>query len=71
MVKQDSDEGIPVIQEVSMKSARYLTGLLLLLAIFAPASMAQLGKTILIPAGSEEDHQLTAINAAEDPAAKL
>lgn len=54
-----------------MKRARFLTGLLLLLAIVAPASMAQLGKTILIPAGSEEDHQLTAINAAEDPAEKL
>jgi tetratricopeptide (TPR) repeat protein len=54
-----------------MKRARFLTGLLLLLAMFAPASMAQLGKSILIPAGSEEDHQLTAINAAEDPAAKL
>ncbi len=54
-----------------MKSARYLTGLLLLLAIFAPASTAQLGKTILIPAGSDEDHQLTAINAAQDPAEKL
>lgn len=54
-----------------MKRARFLTGLLLLLAMFAPASMAQLGKTILIPAGSEEDHQLTAINAADDPAAKL
>lgn len=70
-LKQDSDEGIPETQEVSMKRARYLTGLLLLLAIFAPASTAQLGKTILIPAGSEEDHQLTAINAAEDPAEKL
>jgi tetratricopeptide (TPR) repeat protein len=54
-----------------MKRARFLTGLLLLLAIFAPASTAQLGKSILIPAGSEEDHQLTAINATEDPAAKL
>lgn len=32
---------------------------------------AQTGKTILVPAGSEEDHQLSAINAATDPAEKL
>jgi tetratricopeptide (TPR) repeat protein len=44
--------------------------LLLLLAILAPTCHAQLGKSVLIPAGSEVDHQLTAINAA-DPAQKL
>ena len=50
---------------------RSLTGLLLLLAILAPASKAQLGKNVLIPAGSDADHQLTAINAATDSAEKL
>jgi len=54
-----------------MAHVRFLTGLLLLLAILAPASMAQLGKTVLIPAGSDEDHQLAAISAASDPAEKL
>jgi tetratricopeptide (TPR) repeat protein len=54
-----------------MARARFLTGLLLLLAIIAPASMAQLGKTVPISTGSDEDHQLTAINAATDPAEKL
>jgi len=54
-----------------MSRGRFLTGLLLLLAILAPASMAQLGKTVLIPAGSDEDHQLAAISAASDPAEKL
>ena len=54
-----------------MARARFLTGLLLLLAIIAPASVAQLGKTILIPSGSDEDHQLAAINAATDPTEKL
>jgi len=54
-----------------MARARFLTGLLLLLAIVAPASVAQLGKTILIPSGSDEDHQLAAINAATEPTEKL
>src|SRR3974377_464096 len=42
-----------------------------LLVIFAPAGMAQLGKYVMIPAGSEADRQLAAINAATDPAQKL
>jgi len=54
-----------------MARARFLIGLLLLLAIVAPASVAQIGKTILIPSGSDEDHQLAAINAATDPSEKL
>ncbi|HXR32639.1 MAG TPA: hypothetical protein VN830_02955 [Verrucomicrobiae bacterium] len=54
-----------------MARARFLTGLLLLLAIIAPAGRAQLGKTILIPAGSDEAKQLDAISAATDPAEKL
>lgn len=54
-----------------MAQARFLTGLLLLLAIFAPASMAQLGKTVPIPMGSDEAHQLEAISAATDPSEKL
>jgi tetratricopeptide (TPR) repeat protein len=54
-----------------MVRVRFLTGLLLLVGILAPASRAQLGKTILIPAGSDEAKQLEAINAASDPAEKL
>jgi len=54
-----------------MARTRFLTGLVLLLAIFAPASMAQLGKTVPIPIGSDEARQLEAISAATDPAAKL
>ena len=53
-----------------MSSTRILTALLLLLASFAPACQAQLGKNVLIPAGSEVDRQISAINAA-DPAQKL
>jgi tetratricopeptide (TPR) repeat protein len=54
-----------------MLRPRILTSLLLLLAILAPAAHAQLGKSVLIPAGSELDHQLNAISSATDPAAKL
>jgi len=53
-----------------MSSTRILTAQLLLLAFLAPACKAQLGKNVTIPAGSEADHQLTAINAA-DPSQKL
>jgi len=53
-----------------MLRTRILTALLLLLAIFVPAGKAQFGKSVLIPAGSEEDHELSAINAA-DPSQKL
>jgi tetratricopeptide (TPR) repeat protein len=54
-----------------MCSTRTLTALLLLLAFLAPACQAQqLGKSVMIPAGSDADHQLTAINAA-DPSKKL
>lgn len=44
---------------------------LLLFAGLAPASFAQLGKYVMIPAGSEADRQLSAINASSDPAQKL
>lgn len=44
---------------------------LLLLVFFAPTCQAQLGKNITIPAGSEEAHQLKAINDSTDPAEKL
>jgi tetratricopeptide (TPR) repeat protein len=44
---------------------------LFLLALFAPTGVAQLGKNVTIPAGSEADRQLVAINAANDPAQKL
>jgi len=53
-----------------MSRTRILTALLLLAAFFAPASKAQLGKNVVVPAGSEEDRQLTAIIAA-DPSQKL
>ena len=53
-----------------MSSTRILTALLLL-AVFALASQAQqLGKNVPIPAGSDADHQLSAI-AAADPSQKL
>jgi tetratricopeptide (TPR) repeat protein len=51
--------------------SRLLPALLFLLVFLAPASRAQLGKNIPIPAGSEEDKQLKAINEASDPAQKL
>lgn len=53
-----------------MPRIRILPALLLLSAILAPACNAQLGKNILIPAGSEVDRQINAINAA-DPGQKL
>jgi tetratricopeptide (TPR) repeat protein len=51
--------------------ARNYLGCLLLLAATAGPAWAQFGKNVTIPAGSEEDHQLSAINAATDPAQKL
>ena len=54
-----------------MLRPRFFPSLLLLLAILAPAAHAQIGKNVLVPAGSEVDHQLNAISAATDPAAKL
>ena len=53
-----------------MTCLRFFYGLLLL-ALLTPVSNAQLGKSILITAGSDVDHQLAAINGASDPAAKL
>jgi len=44
---------------------RVLIALALLFVLFAPACQAQLGKYVPIPAGSEMDHQLTAINNAD------
>ncbi|HET6928751.1 MAG TPA: hypothetical protein VFI45_00395 [Candidatus Acidoferrum sp.] len=44
----------------------------LVAAFFAAIPLcAQIGKTIIVSAGSEVDHQLNDINAATDPAAKL
>jgi len=54
-----------------MWQSRNFLGALLLLAITAGPAWAQFGKNVTIPAGSEEDHQLSAINAATDPAQKL
>jgi tetratricopeptide (TPR) repeat protein len=49
---------------------RILT-VLLLVGFFAVVPLrAQLGKTVIVSAGSEVDHQLNDINAATDPAAK-
>ena len=53
-----------------MSRLRFFAALLLLLAMFAPASRAQLGKLVPITAGSDVDHALTAI-ANADPAQKL
>ncbi len=53
-----------------MSSTRMMTMLLSLIAFLAPASHAQFGKNVMIPAGSEADHELAAINAA-DPSQKL
>jgi tetratricopeptide (TPR) repeat protein len=53
-----------------MSRTRIFGALLLLAAFFAPTCKAQLGKSVPIPAGSEVDHQISAINAA-DPAQKL
>jgi tetratricopeptide (TPR) repeat protein len=54
-----------------MWQTRKLLGLLLLLAVCASPGWAQFGKSVTIPAGSDADHQLSAINAATDPAEKL
>lgn len=53
-----------------MPRTRILPALLLFLAMVAPACNAQLGKNIMIPAGSEVDRQISEINAAE-PSQKL
>jgi tetratricopeptide (TPR) repeat protein len=50
---------------------RILPLLSLLFGLCAPNCQAQLGKNVLIPAGSEADKQLKAINDASDPAQKL
>jgi len=42
----------------------------LLLMLFVPCCCGQIGKSVIIPAGSEIDHQLTAITKA-DPSQKL
>jgi tetratricopeptide (TPR) repeat protein len=47
------------------------TGLWLLLTFLAPPGKAQLGKNVMIPAGSEVDHELTAINNATENDKKL
>ena len=47
------------------------TGLWLLLAFLAPPSKAQLGKNVMIPAGSEVDHELTAISNVTENDKKL
>jgi len=49
-----------------------IPAVLILVACFTAAPLrAQLGKSVIISAGSEVDHQLNDINAATDPAAKL
>jgi len=54
-----------------MLRIRVLT-ILLFVACFAAVPLcAQLGKTVIVAAGSEVDHQLSDISAATDPAAKL
>ncbi|HXX99502.1 MAG TPA: hypothetical protein VEI54_01200 [Candidatus Limnocylindrales bacterium] len=53
-----------------MLRLKILAALFFLLAMFAPAGRAQFGKSVLIPAGSDVDHELTAI-ANADAAQKL
>ena len=52
-----------------MQHSRWLLGLLL--AITAPCGFAQIGKNVMIKAGTPEGKALDAINAAGDPAEKL
>jgi tetratricopeptide (TPR) repeat protein len=54
-----------------MRRAKILIGTLFLFGLSGVPAQAQLGKNVLIPAGSEEDHELAAINAATDPTQKL
>jgi tetratricopeptide (TPR) repeat protein len=54
-----------------MVRIRILTVLLSLGCFAALPLRAQLGKTVIVAAGSDVDHQLNDINAATDPAAKL
>lgn len=53
-----------------MSRTRNFGALLLFVMFFVPTCKAQLGKNVLIPAGSEVDHEISAINAS-DPAQKL
>lgn len=54
-----------------MLRVRILTVLLVVAFLAAGPLRAQLGKTIIVSAGSEVDHQLNDINAATDSVAKL
>jgi tetratricopeptide (TPR) repeat protein len=54
-----------------MLRIRILTVLVIVACFAAVPVSAQLGKSVIIAAGSEVDHQLNDINAATDPAAKL
>ena len=54
-----------------MIRVRNLAALLVFVFFVAAPLHAQIGKVIIIPAGSEMDHQLAEINAATDPAQKL
>jgi len=54
-----------------MLRIRNLAVLLAFFACFVSPLHAQLGKTILVPAGSDADHQLNEISNATDPAQKL
>jgi tetratricopeptide (TPR) repeat protein len=54
-----------------MLRIRILTVLVIVACFAAVPVRAQLGKSVIIAAGSEVDHQLNDINAATDPAAKL
>ncbi len=54
-----------------MSRLRIFPALFFLFVSLAPACHAQLGKNVVIPAGSELDRQLKDINAATDPAQKL
>jgi len=54
-----------------MLRLRILSTVFVAALLAATPLRAQIGKTIIVSAGSEVDHQLNDINAATDPAAKL
>src|SRR5258708_30973685 len=63
-----------VPQEARMIRIRILAVLFLVFLVGFLAAVPvcpQLGKTVIVSAGSEVDHQLNEISAATDPAAKL
>jgi tetratricopeptide (TPR) repeat protein len=55
----------------SVRILGFMTAAVCSLLIAATPAMAQIGKYVPVPAGSDADHALSEINAATDPAQKL